>query len=330
MDAFTYLTLAGEDGLLPDVDLSRGQWVEFGLEAILRLGSAALILIAAYGLARWARRSVQGWVSRSTARTLARGGDAREMRAELRAETLGAVMAQTATILVWTIAFITALGQLGVQLAPLIAGAGIAGLAIGFGAQQLVRDFFAGFFILLEDQYGVGDAIVVNPEVVGTVEEVSLRVTRLRSLDGTVWFVPNGEIRQLGNRSKEWARALVDIEVAYGEDIDEVGAIISQVSAKLRRDPEMSPKILEDVEILGVEMFGESGITIRTYIKTLPLEQFLVSRRFRQELKAAFDELGIEIPFPHRKLVFADDDRSKGAKRALGASRSPRRSSESD
>jgi moderate conductance mechanosensitive channel len=302
------------DDIVPVRDLA--SWLnENWLDVIFSLLAVIVIVAAAALLARFARRAVQRWVSQATVRTLERADDVRQMRAELRATTLGRVLSDAATFVIWGIAIITALGQIGIELAPLIAGAGIAGLALGFGAQSLIRDFLSGFFILLEDQYGVGDVITITPEVSGKVEEISLRVTRLRSLDGTVWFVPNGEIRQLGNRSKEWARALVDFEVAYREDLTEVLPVIQQVAASLRRDPEIGPKILEDVEILGVEQFGASGIQIRTFIKTLPLEQFPVARRFRQEVKAAFDELGIEIPFPHRKIVFAEDDRTSPAKR---------------
>ncbi|HEX2026679.1 MAG TPA: mechanosensitive ion channel family protein [Nitriliruptorales bacterium] len=280
-----------------------------------RLITALLVIVVAFLASRVARRGVRRWVSGATARGLGKTGDARAARAELRATTLGDVMADAVSVVIWFLAVVTALGQIGVDLRALLAGAGIAGIAIGFGAQNLVKDFFSGFFILLEDQYGVGDVITVDEQgqVGGIVEDISLRMTRLRSLDGTVWFVPNGEIRYLGNRSKEWARALVDFDVAYGENPTDVMAVIREVAAHLRRDDEIGPKILEDVEILGVERLGESGITIRTFIKTLPLEQWAVSRRFRQEVKQAFDELGIEIPFPHRKLIIEDGSRSRPA-----------------
>jgi moderate conductance mechanosensitive channel len=291
-------------------------WLDKGATVL----GIVLVLLLAFFASRYIHRTVRSWVSRTTARTLEKADDVRAMRAELRATTLGGVMSDVARVVIWAIAVVTVLSLLTVPIGPIIAGAGIAGLAIGFGAQSLVRDYFAGFFILLEDQFGIGDVISVTPEIVGKVEEITLRVTRLRSLDGTVWFVPNGEIRQVGNRSKEWARAVVDVEIAYKEDVAEVIPVIREIGAKLRDDPDLGPTILEDIEILGVEQLGSSGVTIRTFIKTQPLEQFPVARRLRQELKAAFDELGIEIPFPHRKLVFEEGE-TKGAARALGSSR---------
>jgi moderate conductance mechanosensitive channel len=278
------------------------------LDVVVTAAQVVVVIVVAAIATRYARRGVYRWVSRATTRTLERADEAKQVRAELRARTLGKVMAETTTIVIWVIAVTTTLVLVGIPVGPLLAGAGIIGVAVGFGAQALVRDFLSGFFILLEDQYGVGDNIRIREDVAGRVEDITLRVTRLRSIDGTVWFVPNGEIRELGNRSKEWSRALVDIEVAYGETVEEVIPVIREVAAELRRDPEFGPKILEDIEILGVEQFGASGVTIRTYLKTVPLEQFAVARRFRQEVKRAFDDLGIEIPFPHRKLVFAEDD----------------------
>ncbi len=256
---------------------------------------------------RYGRRGVRRYVSRATARSMAKFADSgKHSRAALRAETLGNVMSDVLTLSVWVLAVFAILGELGVDLAPLIAGAGIAGVAIGFGTQSLVKDFFSGFFMLLEDQYGVGDVITVTQEVAGQVEDISLRVTRLRALDGTVWFVPNGEIRYLGNRSKEWARALIDVQVAYGEDVEEVMQVIRDVGAFLRRDETLGPKILEDIEILGVENLADSGVVVRCYIKTLPLEQWEVGRRFREQVKRAFDARNIEIPVPHRKIMVQD------------------------
>jgi small-conductance mechanosensitive channel len=283
--------------------VAKANWAEMAAHAAV----IVLIVVLAAVAARFARREVRRYVSRATARGLAKFQDpAKQTRVKLRSETLGGVMGDVARGVIWVLALFAVLGEIGVELGPLVAGAGIAGVALGFGAQSLVKDFFSGFFILLEDQFGVGDVITVTSEVAGVVEDISLRVTRLRSLDGTVWFVPNGEIHYLGNKSKEWARALVDFEVAYGEDVREVTEVIREVSHALRKDQEVGPKILEDAEILGVEVLGESGVTIRTFLKTLPLEQWAVARRFRQEVKSEFDARGIEIPFPHRKLIVED------------------------
>jgi moderate conductance mechanosensitive channel len=296
------LTLA-VDAQLPDLDPEA--WLRIGLIVVGVVATLVLTIV----LARIARRTVARWVTQATARTLERADEVKRVRAELRSRTLGNVVGQVATLLIWVVAVTSVLGLVGFPVGPLIAGAGVVGLAVGFGAQAVVRDFLAGFFILLEDQYGVGDMITVESDVTGRVEDITLRVTRLRSIDGTVWFVPNGEIRRLGNRSKEWSRALVDFEIAYGESVEDVIPVIEQVAAELRRDEEFGPKILEDVEILGVDQLGSSGVTIRTYIKTAPLEQLKVARRFRQDVKRAFDERGIEIPFPHRKIVFEKDPR---------------------
>ncbi|MBW3577556.1 MAG: mechanosensitive ion channel family protein [Actinobacteria bacterium] len=282
-------------------------WTAAGVAAAGEAAVVIGVLAATAVVALVGRRLVRRWVSRATARGLARSKDpGRHRRAELRATTLGSVLGDVLTAVVWAAGIMTAVGTVGISLGPLLAGAGIAGVAIGFGTQSLVKDFFSGFFILLEDQYGVGDVIQVDPDVAGLVEDISMRVTRLRSLDGTVWFVPNGEIRLLANRSKEWARALVDFQVAYGADLDNAMQAIEEVAARLRRDPEIGAKILEDAEILGVEMLGESGVTIRTFIKTLPLEQWTVSRRFRRDVKGEFDARGVEIPVPHRKVIIQD------------------------
>lgn len=287
------------DGLIDA--LKSSEWID----AAIHLGVIAAILVAAGALAFFARRAVRRYVSRATARGMARFTDpAGRTRVELRAQTLGEVMGDVSTAIIWTIAVFAALGQFGLDLGPFIAGAGIVGIAIGFGAQSLVRDFFSGFFILLEDQFGVGDVVWITTDISGKVEDISLRVTRLRSLDGTVWFVPNGEIRYLGNMSKEWARALVDFQVELGTDIDLARDAIAEAAAILRRDEVVGPKILDDVEILGVEqMAGETGITIRCFIKTVPLEQWAVSRAFRQEVKRVFDDRGIDLAVPHRRVM---------------------------
>ncbi len=223
------------------------------------------------------------------------------LRAAARAETLGLVLRSIATFVIWTIAFITILGELGINLGPLIAGAGLAGVALGFGAQSLVKDFLAGIFMLVEDQYGVGDVIDVG-EANGTVEAVSLRTTRLRDVNGTVWHVPNGQILRVGNMSQQWARALLDVSVAYGSDLDTAQRVIKQVADDLWRDRAWSGQILEEPEVWGVEAFAPDGVTIRLVVKTLPARQWGVMRELRSRLKVALDEAGIDIPFPQRTV----------------------------
>src|SRR4029453_3214686 len=199
-----------------------------------------------------------------------------------------------ASFAIWTLAALMALGTLGLDLGPLIAGAGIVGVAIGFGSQNLVRDFISGIFMLMEDQYGVGDVVDAGPAT-GTVEGVGLRTTRLRDANGTLWHIPNGEIRRVGTRSQGWARALVDVEVAYSTDIDDTTRTIEQVANDLYADPHWAPRILETPEVWGVGELGPDGIRVRLVAKTRPLEQWKVARELRPRLKVAFDQAGIEV-----------------------------------
>jgi small-conductance mechanosensitive channel len=214
-------------------------------------------------------------------------------RASQRAHTIGALVKSSVTVAIWSMALLQVLGEFGVDLAPLIAGAGIVGLALGFGAQSLVRDVLSGMFMLLEDQYGVGDVVDLG-EAKGTVEAVGLRSTRLRDAEGTVWHVPNGEIKRVANKSQEWAKSLLDVEVANGTDIAKATEVIRSVAEALWDEhPDL---ILEQPEVQGVERLGADGIAIRLVVKTLPSEQFGVSRELRARIKAAFDEAAIEMP----------------------------------
>jgi small conductance mechanosensitive channel len=228
------------------------------------------------------------------------------VRAAARAATLGNVLHSLATGVVWAIAALTILGEVGINLGPLVAGAGIVGVALGFGAQSLVQDFLAGIFILVEDQYGVGDIIDVGEDggvpVSGTVESVSLRTTRLRSVNGTVWHVPNGTIPRVGNMSQQWARALLDISVGYTADIAQAQAVIKDVADEVWRDADWSGSVLEEPEVWGIEDLGADGVTIRLVVKTRPSEQFKVMRELRSRIKLALDAAGVEIPFPQRTV----------------------------
>jgi small-conductance mechanosensitive channel len=232
-----------------------------------------------------------------------------DLRSHARAETLGHVLRSVFSFAIWGIAATTILGELGINLGPLIAGAGIAGVALGFGAQSLVKDFLAGIFILVEDQYGVGDVVDVG-EASGTVEAVSLRTTRLRDVSGTVWHVPNGQIARVGNMSQQWARALLDVSVAYGTDTDVAQTLIKDTADALWRDPDWSGRILEEPEVWGIEALGADGVSIRLVLKTLPAAQWGVLRELRSRLKAALDDAGIEIPYPQRTVWVRRDDGS--------------------
>ena len=223
------------------------------------------------------------------------------LRSAARAQTLALVLRSIASVFIWAIAITLILGELGVDLGPLIAGAGIAGIAIGFGAQSLVKDFLSGIFMLVEDQYGVGDIIDAG-DASGTVEAVSLRTTRLRDVKGTVWHIPNGSIARVGNMSQQWARALLDIEVAYGTDLDEAQAAIKEVADGVWRAPAWKGKILEEPEVWGVEDLGPDAIVLRLVVKTRPAEQFPVMRELRRRLSEVLPARHIEMSPPQREV----------------------------
>ena len=266
--------------------------------------AALLILIAAWVANRLVRRAIgrmvasmsedRGLAALRAPTALARTGEIPSLRRVQRAETVGALLKSMASLGIWTLAGLMALGTLGLDLGPLIAGAGIVGVAVGFGSQNLVRDFISGIFMLMEDQYGVGDVVDAGPAT-GTVEGVGLRTTRLRDVSGTLWHIPNGEIRRVGNRSQGWARALVDVELAYSTDLDDATGTIERVGHELYAEEQWAPKILEQPEVWGVEELGRDGIRVRLGAKTRPLEQWKVARELRARLKVAFDQAGIEV-----------------------------------
>ena len=217
------------------------------------------------------------------------------LRAAARATTLSFVLRSAASALVWTIAGAMILSELGVSLGPLIAGAGIAGVALGFGAQSLVKDFISGTFMLIEDQYGVGDIIDAG-EATGTVEAVSLRTTRLRDVNGTVWHIPNGNILRVGNMSQQWARALLDVSLPVDTDVEHDLEVIKRVADGVWNDPDWRSAILEEPEVWGVERLGPEAVVLRLVVKTKPAEQFPVMRELRRRLLEAFAAEGIELP----------------------------------
>ena len=224
-----------------------------------------------------------------------------------RVETIAALFRSVTSATVWTIAVLMALSELGLNLGPLIAGAGIVGVAIGFGAQNLVRDFLSGIFMLMEDQYGVGDVIDAGAAT-GTVESISLRTTRLRDVNGTVWHLPNGHIERVGNRSQQWSRAVLDVDVSYQTDINHATDVIKRTAQTMCEDPEFSESVLTEPEVWGVENLGLDSVTIRLVLKTAPHDQLKVTRELRARIKAAFDEAGIEIPFAQRTVWHRSGD----------------------
>lgn len=218
-----------------------------------------------------------------------------------RTETLGSIVRHVLNIAILIVTAMIVLGELGIQIGPLLAAAGIVGLAVGFGAQSLVKDVITGFFILLEDQIRVGDVVEIGQKG-GLVEKISLRTTVLRDMAGNVHYVPNGKIDIVTNMTKDYSRYVFEIGVAYREDVDQVIELIKEVDADLRDDPAFRDDILEPMEILGLDQFGNSAVVIKTRTKTAPIKQWGVAREFNRRLKKKFDENDIEIPFPHTTL----------------------------
>jgi small conductance mechanosensitive channel len=248
-----------------------------------------------------------GLIRRAIRRFVTKIDDAApSLRAAARTRTIAQVLRSISASVIWILAVMTVLGELGINLGPLIAGAGIAGLALGFGAQSLVKDFLSGIFMLVEDQYGVGDIIDAG-EATGTVEAVTLRSTKLRAVDGTVWHIPNGQIARVGNKSQQWARALLDIGVAYGTDLDTAQRVIKETADALWRDPEWADRVLEEPEVWGVEHLGADGILIRLVVKTQPSEQFRVMRALRSRINDAFVREGIATPSAQRIVTVRHD-----------------------
>jgi len=235
--------------------------------------------------------------AREKAPSILVSGQVPSVRAAARAETITGVLKSVSSGVVYVFAIVYSLDVLGLNLGPLIAGAGVVGVALGFGAQSLVRDFLAGTFILLEDQYGVGDVVDLG-DAIGSVEAVNLRTTRLRDVNGTVWHVPNGEILRVGNKSQQWARALLDIVVAHGTDVDRALGILQEVADEVAGRPELAADVLDEAEVWGVEDLSPQGVTLRLVIKTVPGSQWKVMRALRQELRSGLAAAGVEMGGP--------------------------------
>jgi small-conductance mechanosensitive channel len=225
--------------------------------------------------------------------------------AQKRARTLGKIINSASIVIVVSVSTMMILSEFGMDITPIITGAGIVGLAVGFGAQNLVRDVISGFFLILEDQIRVGDVARING-IGGTVENIRLRTTILRDAEGTVHIFPNGEIKQVANLTKEYSYYLIDLGVAYKENVDQVMEVLEEVGADLQKDPEYSPRILAPLEVMGVDDFANSQITIKIRIKTLPLQQWTVGRELRRRIKNVFDSKKIEIPFPQISVHFGE------------------------
>lgn len=267
-----------------------------GLPAYLATPARVLLILLLAGIAL---RLVPRAISRVRRAVEARQESAEDGR---RVQTLSRVIRYVVTVAVTVVAGILILGEFGISVAPILGAAGVVGIALGFGAQSLVKDYFTGFFLLLENQIRVGDVVEAGGKS-GVVEELTLRYLRLRDYSGNVHYVPNGNISVVTNKSLGFAYAVVDAGIAYGEDIDRAVAVMRSVGDALRQDAAFAGRVIEPIEIAGVENLGESAVVIRCRFKVVPLEQWNVRREYLRRLKMAFDENGIEIPFRHVKLV---------------------------
>ncbi|MHB1116140.1 mechanosensitive ion channel family protein [Sideroxydans sp.] len=227
-----------------------------------------------------------------------------------RYETLARVFRYGFTVLIWLVAGMLVLSELGVSIAPILGAAGVVGIAVGFAAKSLIQDYFNGIFLLLENQIRQGDAVEISGKT-GIVEDITLRFVALRDIEGNVHYIPNGQITVLTNKSRGYAYALIEFGVAYREDLDEVYQVTRETAAAFRQDPEFGPKILEDLEIQGVQNWADSAVVVRCRFKTEALEQWAVRRNFLVWLKKSFDKHGIEIPYPHLTLYAGQDKQGK-------------------
>lgn len=256
------------------------------------------------------------WVALAVVRTLLRRLEAALLQkgkeqgdvpseAAKRAETLVRLLRQGVVILIWLMGLLLILRQIGIDVGPILASAGVVGLAVGFGAQNLVRDVISGFFMILENQVRVGDVAIINGTG-GLVERINFRTIVLRDLAGVVHVFPNGTITTLANMTREWSAYVFDIGVAYKEDVDRVVALLKRVGAELKADEKFGLLMQDDIEVFGVDKFGDSAVIIKGRLKTHPIKQWDVGREFQRRVKLAFDAEGIEIPFPHRSIYFGE------------------------
>ena len=266
------------------------------------------ILLVAWLAARWTRRLIRRAVykfidaDRDAAKALRTVGVSvpvaavEDPRKKERASSISTVLGSTVSVTIWVVALLIILGKVGINLAPLIAGAGIAGVAIGFGAQNLVKDCVSGLFMLIEDQYGIGDTVDLGVAT-GSVVRQTLRTTVLRGQDGTVWHVPNGEIRRVGNRSKVWSVAVLDVVVAYHADLERARQVVTDAATEVCESEDFAGDVLEAPQILGLESVSAAeGLTLRMLVKTGPGAQFRLQRALREAIKLALDHEGVQVP----------------------------------
>lgn len=266
-------------------------------------GWKILFIIAISAVIYFVLRRVVPPIVRRAVATQMRGQDEEEI--DQRARTLSGVLIKTGLVVLGIVALFTILAEVEINIAPALAGLGIAGIAIGFGAQSLVKDFISGLFILMENQYAVGDVVKIAG-VIGIVEQMNLRRTVLRDLDGIVHSVPNGEISVASNYTQEWSRVNLNISVGYGEDLDRVIEVINRIGNEMAEDPYWASLMLSPPQVLRVDAFGDSGIDIKILGDTKPIKQWEIMGELRRRIKRVFDEEGIEIPWPHTKVFFGE------------------------
>lgn len=272
-----------------------GEWVA---RTGLRIGIIVLLAIAASRLA-------SSTIARAE-REMAAGGSLADVERRKRAQTIGRTFNRFLSSIIWVAALLMVLRALDVDITPVLTGAGILGLAVGFGAQTLVKDVISGFFLIIEDQVRVGDVAIVNGTG-GSVEQINLRTIVLRDLEGTVHVFPNGEVKTLANRSKDFSFYVLDIGIDYGDDVDKALDVVRSTAAEMQADPAWGPHILEPLEVMGVDDFGASAVSLRFRIKTVPLSQWIVGRELRRRVKKAFDVHGLRIPVPQVEVTMRND-----------------------
>jgi len=270
------------------------------LSSLLRISFILIaVWIALWAIKRMLRKMEQTLIERARQRSEMPGESAK------RAETLTRLLRQAVVIVTWVVTALIILRELGLDITPVLASAGVIGLAVGFGAQNLVRDVISGFFFILENQVRVGDVAVINGTG-GLVEAINFRTIVLRDLSGTVHVFPNGTITTLANLTHEWSAYVFDIGIAYKEDVDKVIALMHEVGKALRDDEKFGPLMVGDIEVFGVDNFADSAVMIKGRLRTKPIKQWDVGREFLRRIKQAFDREGIEIPFPHRSIYFGE------------------------
>ena len=264
-----------------------------------------LVFVLAIVLLRIVKFVIDRWKERLSLKRSAAHPDETDIEKEKRLETITNLVKKGLNIVVVSVAILVGLQTVGISIGPLLASAGVLGLAVGFGAQNMVQDVISGFFLLFEDQVREGDVAVINGQG-GLVEQINFRTIVLRDMAGTVHYFRNGSINTVANMTKGWSAMVFEIGVAYKEDLNKVMEVMKQSFGKLKADESFGPKILEDIEIFGLDSFGDSALVIKARIKTTPLEQWAVGRAYRKIIKEDFDRENIEIPFPHQSIYFGE------------------------